>query len=319
MTHTLNSKWTEKPNQMNGPIPTLTKGENSEKSPSPISWSIALAALLLSLYHKEAVEMASSTTGATGWYRGRVKSVSSGDCLVITAMVANKPGPPPEKTITLSSLIAPRLWFCLFRWELAFVESEITLGRLNNLLERIISWNAENTVVAQEVVHKIDRTSQKNSLSLKNRGGCNELDALVKTFWWEAKPNSTRFLTFKAWNDICKPKELGGSETLVWTICKVVVKFKNLVDEFHEASYMVKTSKASQERWLASAKGYWKLNIDAVFSNGKASITFVVRDSNGKILFLASRSIQCDFPYEAEIQAFAWALACAEDKGWNYI
>ncbi|XP_048333257.1 ribonuclease TUDOR 1 [Ziziphus jujuba] len=53
--------------------------------------------------------MASSAAGATGWYRGRVKSVSSGDCLVITAMAANKPGPPPEKTITLSSLIAPRL------------------------------------------------------------------------------------------------------------------------------------------------------------------------------------------------------------------
>ncbi|KAH7547335.1 hypothetical protein FEM48_Zijuj01G0298800 [Ziziphus jujuba var. spinosa] len=53
--------------------------------------------------------MASSTAGATRWYRGRVKSVSSGDCLVITAMAANKPGPPPKKTITLSSLIAPRL------------------------------------------------------------------------------------------------------------------------------------------------------------------------------------------------------------------
>lgn len=57
-----------------------------------------------------AVEMASSTAGAaTGWYRGRVKAVPSGDCLVITAMASSKPGPPPEKTITLSSLIAPRL------------------------------------------------------------------------------------------------------------------------------------------------------------------------------------------------------------------
>ncbi|KAL5564736.1 hypothetical protein UlMin_027900 [Ulmus minor] len=53
--------------------------------------------------------MASSGTAATGWYRGRVKAVTSGDCLVITAVTANKPGPPPEKTITLSSLIAPRL------------------------------------------------------------------------------------------------------------------------------------------------------------------------------------------------------------------
>ncbi|PON97497.1 Nuclease domain-containing protein [Trema orientale] len=56
-----------------------------------------------------AVVMASSAAGATGWYRGRVKAVPSGDCLVIVAITANKPGPPPEKTITLSSLIAPRL------------------------------------------------------------------------------------------------------------------------------------------------------------------------------------------------------------------
>ncbi|XP_028770468.1 ribonuclease TUDOR 1 [Neltuma alba] len=46
---------------------------------------------------------------ATGWYRGRVKAVPSGDCLVIMAMASSKPGPLPEKSITLSSLIAPRL------------------------------------------------------------------------------------------------------------------------------------------------------------------------------------------------------------------
>ncbi|KAK7318358.1 hypothetical protein RJT34_03057 [Clitoria ternatea] len=53
--------------------------------------------------------MASAATGATGWYRGRVKAVPSGDCLVIVAMATSKPGPLPEKTITLSSLMAPRL------------------------------------------------------------------------------------------------------------------------------------------------------------------------------------------------------------------
>ncbi|KAI4384672.1 hypothetical protein MLD38_002791 [Melastoma candidum] len=52
--------------------------------------------------------MASSTVGATGWLRGKVKAVPAGDCLVITAM-SNKLGVPPEKTITLSSLIAPKL------------------------------------------------------------------------------------------------------------------------------------------------------------------------------------------------------------------
>lgn len=48
-----------------------------------------------------------STAGATGWLRGKVKAVPSGDCLVI--MGSGKAEPPPEKTVTLSSLMAPRL------------------------------------------------------------------------------------------------------------------------------------------------------------------------------------------------------------------
>ncbi|CAL5435878.1 unnamed protein product [Camellia sinensis] len=53
-----------------------------------------------------AVEMA-STARTTGWLRGKVKAVPSGDSLVI--MGSTKAEIPPEKTITLSSLIAPRL------------------------------------------------------------------------------------------------------------------------------------------------------------------------------------------------------------------
>ncbi|KAL0425189.1 UNVERIFIED_CONTAM: Ribonuclease TUDOR 1 [Sesamum radiatum] len=48
-----------------------------------------------------------STAGATGWLRGIVKAVPSGDCLVI--MGNTKAEIPPEKTVTLSSLMAPKL------------------------------------------------------------------------------------------------------------------------------------------------------------------------------------------------------------------
>lgn len=44
---------------------------------------------------------------ATGWLRGVIKEVPSGDTLVIVGTA--KQGPPPEKRITLSSLIAPKL------------------------------------------------------------------------------------------------------------------------------------------------------------------------------------------------------------------
>ncbi|KAL6570165.1 Translin-1 [Orobanche minor] len=48
-----------------------------------------------------------STAGVTGWLRGLVKAVTSGDSLVI--MGNTKAEIPPEKTITLSSLMAPKL------------------------------------------------------------------------------------------------------------------------------------------------------------------------------------------------------------------
>ncbi|KAI8570549.1 hypothetical protein RHMOL_Rhmol01G0043100 [Rhododendron molle] len=48
-----------------------------------------------------------STPVATGWLRGRVKAVPSGDSLLI--MGGSKAEIPPENTISLSSLSAPRL------------------------------------------------------------------------------------------------------------------------------------------------------------------------------------------------------------------
>ncbi|KAL6193922.1 hypothetical protein ACLB2K_035006 [Fragaria x ananassa] len=43
------------------------------------------------------------------WYRGRVKAVPSGDCLVIQALRPNNTGIPSERVITLSSVRAPKL------------------------------------------------------------------------------------------------------------------------------------------------------------------------------------------------------------------
>ncbi|KAL5215712.1 hypothetical protein ABZP36_007113 [Zizania latifolia] len=45
--------------------------------------------------------------GATAWLRGRVKAVPSGDSVVI--MGSSKSEIPPERSVTLSAIIAPRL------------------------------------------------------------------------------------------------------------------------------------------------------------------------------------------------------------------
>ncbi|KAH7542709.1 hypothetical protein FEM48_Zijuj02G0103000 [Ziziphus jujuba var. spinosa] len=39
---------------------------------------------------------------------------------------------------------------------------------------------------------------------------CEDLDAIVRKFWWETKPNASGFFPLKAWKDLCKPKEMGG-------------------------------------------------------------------------------------------------------------
>ena len=48
-----------------------------------------------------------ASTGASGWLRCKGKDVTSGDCLLI--MGSTKAEIPPEKSITLSYLMAPRL------------------------------------------------------------------------------------------------------------------------------------------------------------------------------------------------------------------
>lgn len=44
----------------------------------------------------------------SGWLRGLVKEVVSGDTVVVVAATQG-PAVPPEKRLTLSSLVAPRL------------------------------------------------------------------------------------------------------------------------------------------------------------------------------------------------------------------
>ena len=46
---------------------------------------------------------------STGWCYATVKDVVSADTVVVVAASKNANVPPPEKRITLSSLIAPRL------------------------------------------------------------------------------------------------------------------------------------------------------------------------------------------------------------------
>lgn len=38
------------------------------------------------------------------------------------------------------------------------------------------------------------------------KGMCNDLDKMVRRFWWGTKEGSNRVLDLKSWNMICRPK-----------------------------------------------------------------------------------------------------------------
>ena len=67
-----------------------------------------------------------ATVASSGWHKGRVKSVPSGDTLVIMAAQKSDLSPPPEKTITLSYIIAPKL-VCYYPSSLGFGRLSLSL------------------------------------------------------------------------------------------------------------------------------------------------------------------------------------------------
>lgn len=38
---------------------------------------------------------------------------------------------------------------------------------------------------------------------------CRSLDRAVKKFWWSSRVGGKRYMALKAWDEICKPKDLG--------------------------------------------------------------------------------------------------------------
>ncbi|PPS19013.1 hypothetical protein GOBAR_AA01564 [Gossypium barbadense] len=94
--------------------------------------------------------MAASTGGGTGWYKGKVKAVQSGDCLVVMALSSNRPGPPPEKTITLASLISPRLSLLNYKlnWPAEGVLMSHLLGNSREYLRKLC--------IGKEVIFRVE-------------------------------------------------------------------------------------------------------------------------------------------------------------------
>lgn len=49
-----------------------------------------------------------------------------------------------------------------------------------------------------------------------------------------------------------------------------------------------------------------KLNLDAAFKNNKRDIVMLVRNFNGKVIFLYMELIEVDFAFQVELKALVW-------------
>ena len=71
------------------------------------------------------------------------------------------------------------------------------------------------------------------------------------------------------------------------------------------------------KRWSPLSEGNFKVNIDAAFIEGQAALAMVQRNSEGEVLFLASKLETANSPKEAEMKALVWALEIAVSKNWS--
>jgi hypothetical protein len=84
----------------------------------------------------------------------------------------------------------------------------------DKMLSKIVGWKskllsqAARTTLIKSVANAVP--SYTMSLLLLPKGFCKELNSLLRKFWWGFPQDKKHNLSFLAWDNICKPKALGG-------------------------------------------------------------------------------------------------------------
>lgn len=76
---------------------------------------------------------------------------------------------------------------------------------------------------------------------------------------------------------------------------------------------------ATAERWKLPPMGWFKVNTDTAFKEGKAAGAFIVRDEKGTIVRMASRLMTSESAFVAEVRTLEWASELIEKQGWNKV
>lgn len=103
-------------------------------------------------------------------------------------------------------------------------------------------------------------------------------------------------------------------------ISQIVAFFKKMVNDFNSVlPSSVRISPTTFPRlslWKPSPSGWMMINTDATMKDGRNALAMVVRDSQGKVLFITAIFAFALPPALAKVKAIEWAstLACKKNS-----
>lgn len=90
--------------------------------------------------------------------------------------------------------------------DLAFLQDKLET-KLSGWRSKCLSWEGRRTLI--NAVAQSIPTYAMSSFNISNKV-CDKLDSLSRRFWWKFNQREGRFLAWKAWNDLCHPRNVGG-------------------------------------------------------------------------------------------------------------
>ncbi|KAF3437209.1 hypothetical protein FNV43_RR19962 [Rhamnella rubrinervis] len=163
------------------------------------------------------------------------------------------------------------------------------------------------------------------------KGVCEDMDSIVRQFWWGSKQGKNRYLALRNWKELCKPKDVGGLgfrsfwdyntallSKLGW---KIASGEESLWSELLKARYLrhddfFKCEAKSGDSWVW--KGILSTKKEAMEDETTSSSEIVPledpcscipsrKSSNSKGELIPQGRSSCRFEANTELKALEWA------------
>ncbi|KAF3437423.1 hypothetical protein FNV43_RR20176 [Rhamnella rubrinervis] len=154
-------------------------------------------------------------------------------------------------------------------------------------------WGGRIDVGNSESMYQLISRSLNSELSFAELGLSKEE---YQTYW--------AVLFYVVWKARCQ-KFFEGTVS----VRKVLGWLENFVDEFLSLRDLDDLARP----------GWIKINVDAAHNTPRSAAAMVVRNNDGKLIFLSSTVLNCNSSFEAELAALNWASGIAERGGWSKV